>query len=435
MSATPKVSPALQALIDKGLFDRLPVTFSTFFFDRIQEWNLLFPAEKNYYERLFGLIDRSHSAAIEKLFAPLHEIEQKMGVTEKVWPKRQFTLDQVDFLNRSPYYPEWRRAIANIFSQLDPLLDAEIARSGHARLVVVISPSELPVGADRMWTRFRHQGRMISLDLSQDDDVKEHIPQLLTGGKRAERKQSIIQLFASSKASSPYDAWLIEAGDALSGFIAPSVTSAGAHGDGSRIVRLSYEQLRDYRMQLMNEVNKMLKVQEIRGPRQLGEKLKQLKITSAENEFARDPVLVEFVRATLLSGNGTLLINNTFVEWAAIQAARRARPSVAVVSFGIRNKVKPFSSLLIYTDQETASPIPTQMDTLGSYVDLEVFSYYLRLEFEKYAEYRRNTVFLFVGEGIDELLIIAPLDFFTLVKRNSAKLAEVFSWVKEWMSL
>ena len=40
----PKLSPALDALVEKGLFDRLPVTFSTFFYDQIREWELLFPA-------------------------------------------------------------------------------------------------------------------------------------------------------------------------------------------------------------------------------------------------------------------------------------------------------------------------------------------------------------------------------------------------------
>ena len=31
------------------------------------------------------------------------------------------------------------------------------------------------------------------------------------------------------------------------------------------------------------------------------------------------------MRSVLLSGNGTLLINNTFVEWATVQAVRRAK--------------------------------------------------------------------------------------------------------------
>jgi len=51
MPGQPEVSPLLQALIDKGIFDRLPVSFSTFFFEQVKEWELLFPAEKNYFER------------------------------------------------------------------------------------------------------------------------------------------------------------------------------------------------------------------------------------------------------------------------------------------------------------------------------------------------------------------------------------------------
>jgi len=146
-------------------------------------------------------------------------------------------------------------------------------------------------------------------------------------------------------------------------------------------------------------------------------------------------VMAEFARAILLSGNGTLLINNTFVEWSTVQAVRRARPSVVIVSFGIRNKIKPFSSLLIYADQDTVSLIPTQMDTLGTHVDLEIFYQYIWQEFEKYAEYRRNTAYLFVGEGMDELLAIAPPDFPLLGATKPAKLDEVFVAMKDWMNL
>src|SRR5262249_20339755 len=148
-----------------------------------------------------------------------------------------------------------------------------------------------------------------------------------------------------------------------------------------------------------------------------------------------DPVLAEFTRSVLLSGNGTLLLNNTFVEWASIQAIRRARPSLAFIGFGIRNKVKPFSSLLIYTDQETASPIPTQMDTLGSYVGLEIFYQYIWQEFERYAEYRKNTAYLFVGEQMDEMLVIAPPDFPILAANKPLRAADIVSHSKEWLRL
>jgi hypothetical protein len=124
-------------------------------------------------------------------------------------------------------------------------------------------------------------------------------------------------------------------------------------------------------------VTHILKTQDVRGPRQLLAKLKDLKIRPSEGDMGRDPVLAEFTRATLLSGNGTLLINNTFVEWSTLQAVRRARPSLTVASFGIRNKIKPFTSLLIYADQDISNPIPTQMDTLGTYVDLEIFDQFI----------------------------------------------------------
>ncbi len=420
MAGGSKLSATLQALIDKGLFDRLPATFSTFFFEQIQDWELLFPAERDYHERLFTLLDRSDSALVERLFEPLRHIEQTMGVNENNWPRRHFTLDQVDFLNRSPRYPEWRKAVADIFARLDPLLDEEIASAGHPRLVVVIAPGELPVGPDRMWLRIRQHGKRVPLEAPQD--VADYLPLLLTGAGHKDAANSIAATYAHAKAGEPYGAWAVEAGGSLT-------------GNTERLVALSYERLRDYRARLMSEVRHIVETQEVRGPRQLSAKLKGLKIRTSEGDVSRDPILAEFARAILLSGNGTLLVNNTFVEWSTVQAVRRARPSVAVVSFGIRNKIKPFSSLLIYADQDTANPIPTQMDTLGTYVDLEIFYQYIWQEFEKYAEYRRNTAYLFVAEGMDELFAIAPPDFRLLAETKPVKLAEVFGSMKDWMNL
>ena len=416
-------SPVIRKLIDKGLFDRLPLTFSTYCFDQIKEWELLFTAEQDYFERLFGLLGRSEQKLVEEMFEPLRVVERKMGVSEKIWTKRQFTLDQVDFLNRSEHYPEWRRIIADIFSRLNPLLDEEVVRAGRPRLVIVTCPGELPVGPDRMWMRFKKHGKMVRLDLRAGDD-EDFLARLLTGDKRSAQQKTLPELYAARKAKSPHDAWIVEAGSALS-----TLTMTSPSG----LVKLSYEALQGYRTRLMKEVDKLLKTQDIPGPRQLGAKLKQLRVLPSENEAASDQVLAEFMRSVLLSGNGTLLINNTFVEWATVQAVRRAKPSVAVVSFGVRNKIKPFSSLLIYTEQETTTPVPTQVDSLGSYVDLEVLNHYVWMEFEKYPEYRRNTVYYFVGEGMDEMLLLAPPDFPLLKTSSPVTLSELFSAARDWV--
>ena len=416
-------SPVIRKLLVQGLFDRLPLTFSTYCFDQIKEWELLFAAEQNYFERLFGLLGRSEQKLVEEMFEPLRVVERKMGISEKIWTKGQFTLDQVDFLNRSEHYPEWRRVITDIFSRLNPLLDEEVVRAGRPRLVIVTSPAELPVGPDRMWMRFKEQGKMVRLDLRAGDD-EDFLAKLLTGDKQSARQKTLPELYAATKAKSRHEAWMVEAGSALS-----TLTVTSPPG----LVKLSYEALHGYRSRLMREVDKVLKTQDIPGPRQLGAKLKQLRVLPSENDAASDQVLAEFMRSVLLSGNGTLLINNTFVEWATVQAVRRAKPSVAVVSFGVRNKIKPFSSLLIYTEQETTTPVPTQVDSLGSYVDLEVLNHYVWMEFEKYREYRRNTVYYFVGEGMDEMLLLAPPDFPLFKTSSTVPLSGLFSAARDWL--
>ena len=389
------VSPLLQVLIDKGLFDRIPASFSTFFFDQIQDWGALFPAERGYYERLFTLVDRLPQEEFAELFEPLRTIELKMGVNEKTWPRRTFTLDQVDFLNRNPHYALWRAEVAKIFSRLDPVLDADLRRKGRPRFVVVLSPAELPVGPDRLWTRLK--GRRVAL--SSPLDPAAHIAPLLRAGSPA-----------------PYDRWLIQTGNDLP-------ASPG-------IVSLSYDGLNAYRQRLTEQVQQIVEREQLRGPRELGERLKKMRLLPQEGAAGRDPVLAEFIRAVLLAGNGTLLINNTFVEWATVLAVRRARPSLVVASFGIRNKMKPFSSLLIFANPELVNPIPTQADTLGTYVDLELLYLYVWQEFEKYVEYLRNTVHIFAAEGMEEMLVMAPPGFSLPDKIDPEKLVAAG---REWL--
>ncbi len=423
MSSTPKVSPALATLLAKGLLDRLPLSFSAFCFDQMKDWDLLFPAERSYFERLFGLLDRSSPPAVQQLFGPLREIELRMGVNEKTFPRAQFTLEQVDFLNRNPHYSEWRAAVARVFAQLDSVLDAETARVGHARLVIVVAPAQLPADPSRMWTRLESRGKRVALE--PPDRAEDFLPLLVTGHERRHAAPTIGQLFAAGRHGGPYTSWVVDAAGGISRLGAPDPP----------VVQYSYEALDPYRKRLMREVRNIVEAHEVPGPRQLSARLKQLKILSSEGELANDPILGEFARAILLSGNGTLLINNTFVEWATMQAVRRARPSVTIVGFGIRNKVKPFSSLLIYADQDATNPIPSQMDTLGSYVDLEIFYQYIWQEFEKYAEYRTNTAYLFVGDGMEEMMVVAPADFSLLSAPGPLKPAVVFQHLKDWLDV
>ena len=96
--------------------------------------------------------------------------------------------------------------------------------------------------------------------------------------------------------------------------------------------------------------------------------------------------------------------------------------------------MKPFTSLLIYEDQDAVNAIPTQGDMLGSYVDLELFYQYIWQEFEKYPEYRSDTAFIFAAEGMDELLMIAPSDFPLKRSDRPQSLAAVHASMRSWMN-
>ncbi len=387
-------------------FAQVPVTFAAYFNEQLRGWDTLFPAEQAYFERLGKYLEKTDA----KLFAALAALEPRMGVTLSNWPRGSFTLQQVDFLNRNPLYPEWRRVITEIFDRISPELDAEVAARGQPRLVIVIGPSDLPVGPDRMWTRLIGKGRRVSLTVP--DELTQYLPSLLASSKL----ESLSDLCAASRG--PYSSWAIE-------------TASNLLPYSAQATQLSYDKLAPYRQRLMTEVQKIAEAGEVRGPRQLGEKLKTLSPRGAE--FSKDPVMSEFVRATLLAGNGTLLVNNTFVEWASVQALRRAKPVLLISSFGIRNKMKPFSSLLIFNDQETATAIPTQADMLGSYVDLEIFYQYIWQEAGKYAEYRNNTAYLFLAEGMDEMQLIAPPDF--PLSAHKLTLADLYRASREWLRL
>lgn len=414
----PHPSGTVQRIIDSGLFDRLPATFSTYTLERLRGWDTLFPAERSYLERLLGMFERSEPQLVDQLFAPLARVETKMGIDAGKWKKREFSLEQVDFLQRSPHYAEWRARVTDLFARVDPLLDEEIAQSNRRRLLIVSAPADLPVGPDRMWLRVASRGRRVPLDLPAGFDAADHLPLLLTGAPRAAARPSLLDLNPGER----YQAWIIDAG---------SDHTALARKRGASVA-LGYAGIGGYRERVMAEVRKVVESKRIQGPQQLGAELRRMTGVAPPAGLAADAVLADFVRSVLLAGNGTLLINNTFTEWAAVQSLRRARPSLAVVAFGIRNKVKPFSSLLIYDDQDKVSAIPTQVDTLGTYVDLEVFYQYVLQECDKYAEYRGTTAALMVAEGMDEMLVIAPPEF-GLAQGQAVPIERVHAAAKGWL--
>jgi hypothetical protein len=74
----------------------------------------------------------------------------------------------------------------------------------------------------------------------------------------------------------------------------------------------------------------------------------------------------------------------------------------------VRDKLKPFSSMIMFSQARPNDHQPVVPDPAGSFIDVEQLSYYVWVNAEKNPAYRRKTLYLFLAEGVDEMLAIGP---------------------------
>jgi len=197
---------------------------------------------------------------------------------------------------------------------------------------------------------------------------------------------------------------------------------------------LSYDRLRPYRDDLTRALYR--KVQDgVDSPQAFAAYARSLRIVPPGGTLINPAeILLAFVRDVLITGNGTLLMNNTFVEWAAVQALRRAQPRILITRFGVRDRLKPFSSMVLFSQPRPTDHVPIAQDPAGSFIDVEQLSYYIWLNAEKNPAYRSHTLYLFLAEGVDEMLAIrsdAPAA--APSRATAARLADVHATMARWL--
>jgi hypothetical protein len=107
-----------------------------------------------------------------------------------------------------------------------------------------------------------------------------------------------------------------------------------------------------------------------------------------------------------LSGNGSLVFNNSFVQWGSAEALRRVEPQVLIASFGIRPKVKPFSGSVLFEDQTRNNPVAEQDDPAGSLLDSLKLSEYVYLASRRVPSYEARSITLLTAQDLDSVLIL-----------------------------
>src|ERR1019366_6361564 len=166
--------------------------------------------------------------------------------------------------------------------------------------------------------------------------------------------------FVCRKAGATADKWLIDAG-------AKGKSAAQTAGPASAAA-LNYELLNTFREKFLADLNTIP-----RYTRAASETMNALRAQDWSaywpQELAGQDRLKNFVVELFLSGNGSLIFSNAFVQWASSEVFRRARPRVLVARFGMRAKPKPFTGIAIFENQGKVSIVADADDPENSAVD------------------------------------------------------------------
>lgn len=405
------------------LVERMPITFRPFVNEKLAGMSRLFEFEKKSIESFLFSIEKLSPGDFEQLFKPVRTAEKKMGVERWTFSRQGETLENTSLLAHSPFYQEWRQAVQSVFDEVSKQTADKNANTNQRRLILIVLPRSLPVKKETVWKGWSQQGRQLTL--APADFAHTSCSELLLG----KGETSLLSAAARYPGNTAEDLWVLDADSTLKGSL-PAQRSAKESVHPSTY--LSYEELTPFREVFRDGLNWVQK--DLADADKVIATLRQTDVSKLcpkdiENQIATR----EFVKELYLSGNGAVVFGNAFVQWAASEAFRRARPRILVAGFGMRSKPKPFTSIAILEDQEHTSPLPDSPDPEGSAIDAQILARYVSLSAFRYEEYK-NAVCLCVADAIPAIYAIAPSGHDLFKESGPMTIEKIRKIVEEWVS-
>jgi hypothetical protein len=371
----------------RALVKQLPVTLRPELNAKLAEWETLFPFERGVTQEFMRGVATFSPAALDALLRPMRKLESRMGVSQWSFSETSGSLENASLLARSAYYAEWREEVRSIYAAVDAAARASAPPAvARPRLVVAILPATLPYQRANLWQKWGDLG----IELPLEGDAAQIAAMLLKGSS------SVPNLLRQQGGGDISDLWLIDSGSSLrANADQPDLASS-----------LSWPALGALRERVLAQVNTVPKNIEVTD-----QTLASVRNQSWDPwwppELSDQPALRRFVIDLYLSGNGALVFCNSFVEWSASEAIRRARPRVLFARFGLRAKPKPFTGIAIFEDQQRISTLPEVDDPQGSAVDALVLARYILHATRRYPE-GAQTAFLCVAETARSAYLVLP---------------------------
>ena len=432
MAERGSISENLKLALDNGVLTRLPVTFLPFVNQQLREWDFLFPNERQSVEHLLLYVTSLSTEQSSALFGNVAQLEVKMEVRKWNFSITEQTIENSSLLARSPYYQEWRSAVQSVFDAADRY--AQTAGNAPAtgnRLVLLDIPRPLEMSAFDPWRRWKKIGRPIDLDTSQMDESKGVLENLLApdSSQGILSSGSLIDQIANHGSSQAADAWVVDAGRSLVDVL---VSLGDSSTSKAQPILLSYTRLDQYRQNFSREMNTMRK--DLTDADAVYDRLRKVDVKPWCPPEAEDPAVREYLRSLYLSGNGAVIFGNSFVQWGASEAFRRARPRFLAAKFGIRSKPKPFTGVAVFDNPDLINPLPAVDDLPGSSIDAQILALYVWLAATRYPEYQGSTVCVCLAENLSQAYLIAPLEFPLKAQIDRLSVQELRRALHDWMA-
>ena len=399
---------ALQQALQQNLLARLPLTFLPFVNQQLREWDFLFPNERRSVQRLLLYTASLSREQFDALFFEVKSLEDKMGVRSWPFSTKEQTIQNSSLMARSPYFQQWRQAVQAVFDAADQyaLRTNGNAEAMRHRLVLLDLPRQLRVQPETTWNRWQGIGKVRRLAFPEGNTGFDAADFLLWGdaGSGGDWSGGLMDREQTGTSASDAETWVIDAAGSLTGAAWKNPRQQ------PEPILLSYYRLDAYREKFSREMNAMRK--DLTDADAVYDHLRSVDVTAwCPAEMAEQPAVREFIRSLYLSGNGAVIFGNSFVEWGASEALRRARPAMLAARFDVRPRPKPFTGVAVFENPDQVNPLPSVPDVAGSTLDAQVLALYVWLAAMRYEEYRRGTVCVCLAESIAEAYVIAPDDF------------------------
>ena len=366
----------------KDLITRLPRTFVPAINEKLEGWELLFPAEQRLLTAQLTWLAGLPKSDFDHLFAPVNQVESLMALPKWRHDAASLSIEDTAIIARSPYYPQWRSEVEKAFVRIDEGVEQAHTLPNYPRLLICMLPPGLPITGEP-WPSLDKPGRQLTLDRPFGETAES----LLRSVAGRTRNPGLDEIEAT---------WILECSESFRKTL-----------EDTSAVSLSWSSLEVLRRKFLDRLNAIQK--SLRSADETNQELKRMDIgKDLDASIARDVRIREFLRSLLLSGNGSLVFSNSFVQWGASETLRRVQPQVLLASFGIRSKVKPFSGVVLFEDQQRSNPVSDEPDLPGSLVDCVKLSEYVFLAAQRLAPYRDRTVTIFGIADLDRILIVEP---------------------------